>query len=72
MVTPRLDLPANHILAKYPLNGVSPQEVTAGFGEEQLDNALAGLPETWCTDLGMAPRALVARLREYFGRIGGM
>jgi hypothetical protein len=72
VVTPRLDLPANHILAKYPLNGVSPQEVAVGFGEEQLDDALAELPEPWCTDLGMPPHALAARLREYFGRIRGM
>jgi hypothetical protein len=72
VVTPRLDLPANHILAKHPLNGVSPQRVAAGFGEEQLDDALADVPEAWFADLGMPAHALVARLREYFGRIREM
>jgi hypothetical protein len=68
-LTPRLDLPVNHILAGRPSLGLSPQQLAAGIDEEQFDGALAELPETWLGELGLSRQDLAGRLKAYFRRV---
>jgi hypothetical protein len=66
VVTPRLDLPVNHILAgRVPL-AMSPQEIAAGIDEEPLDGIIAEVPQIWLGELGLSPQDLAGRLKEYF------
>ena len=68
-IEPRLDLPANHVLASRARLAMSPQEIAAGIDEAQLDGAVAELPETWLGELGMPRHSLADRLKEYFRRV---
>jgi HipA-like protein len=70
-VTPRLDLPANHILAGGTPLAILPQELAASIGGEQLDTALAEVPEAWLTDVEISRRDLADRLKAYFRTIRG-
>jgi hypothetical protein len=65
-LTPRLDLPANHILADRPPLALSPQELAAGIDARQVDSALAALPEAWVGELGISRKHLGGRLKQYF------
>jgi hypothetical protein len=68
-IEPRLDLPANHILAGSTALAMSVPEVVANIDDGQLDAALADLPEAWLTELGIPARSLAGRLKEYFRAI---
>ena len=65
-IEPRLDLPANHVLAGRAPLAMSPRELAAGIDEGQLDGALAELPEAWLGELGLSRQDLAGRLKEYF------
>lgn len=71
-VTPRLDLPANHVLAGRTLLAMPLQELVAGIDERQLDDALARLPEAWLGELGLSRQDLAGRLMGYFRSVRDM
>lgn len=66
VLAPRLDLPSNHVLADRALPAISPQELAAGLDAQQLDGALAELPQAWLGELGLSQQDLAGRLKEYF------
>ncbi len=68
-VTPRLDLPANHVLAGGGPLALSPRALVAAIGEGPLDNALAVVPEPWFRELGLSRQDLTGRLKLYFQEV---
>jgi hypothetical protein len=71
-VTPRLDLPPNHVLAGRAPLVMSVQELVGGIAESGLDAALAEVPEAWIGELGLLSHSLAGRLKEYFRAIRRM
>jgi hypothetical protein len=69
---PRLDLPANHILAGRTPFSISPQAIAAALDTPRLEAALADLlPDVWLAEFGLSARELSGRLRDYFRRARG-
>jgi hypothetical protein len=62
---PRLDLPANHILAARQPLALSPQELIAGIDERELESTLAEVPKAWLGELRLSRPDLAARLKKY-------
>jgi hypothetical protein len=70
--TPRLDLPANHVLSGRAPFAKSAQEVAAGFDASQLDGTVAEVPQPWLGELGLSRAQLTARLQEYLRAVLAM
>ena len=66
---PRLDLPANHVLAGGPPLGYRRGSLSPASTRGQIDNALAELPESWLCELGLSRSDLADRLKKYFQSI---
>jgi hypothetical protein len=69
ILTPRPDLPANHVLVDRRPLAMPTRELVAAIGERGLDEALADVPEPWLGELGISRQGLAGRLRAYFQEV---
>ena len=72
VAVPRLDLPANHILAGRPQIKSSLRGLLTRIDASSLDRLFADLPESWVSELGVPIPMLFNRLRDYLDVIREM
>lgn len=65
-LTPKLHLPANHMLADGRPLAISLRELIAAIDESQLQDALAKVPDHWVGELGLSRQDLSDRMKAYF------
>jgi hypothetical protein len=68
-LTPRLDLPANHILADRGPPAIALRRLVAGIDENRLHDVFGHVPDPWLAELGLTRQDLLDRTKVYFAGV---